>query len=368
MALTYLSGLINNKQNKMEDLGIIYPNVKKNLVRVVNKLPGVKNLKAVTKNQISIVKRQLRNKRINPLIRKKLLRKLNFLENQLSKLNGEIPAELGRSKKRGSKPKRTKGQLIKKLKATVKKAKERRKNDKHTPGQKAAHFLAKKALLVPRGAFLGLILLGKALEKTPIKINIAKRIAEKWSTKGKQLSELWYKLGGEPDILKAQVSKATNKQLAGNMGYVVAATTAGSVAAASPIIVKILQIVGKGADFAKKNPKLVAVGEKFLKSKIQEIAKKKGKSKELSEIAETAEELTENLSPETKESVEDAKETVSNETVEKVDDKATEEVKETKENIQAEENNEGVNGDNNTKIALIGAAVLVGGYLLMKKK
>ena len=32
--------------------------------------------------------------------------------------------------------------------------------------------------------FLVLILLGKALEKTPIKINIAKRIAEQWSNKG----------------------------------------------------------------------------------------------------------------------------------------------------------------------------------------
>ena len=257
MSLSYLSGLINNKQNQMEDLGILYP-VRKKITRAVNKLPGVKGSKALLKNQISIIKRRLKNKRINPFMRKNIENRLNFLENQLAKLNGDIPAELGRRIKRSSKPKRTKGQLIKKLKTTVKKAKERRKNDKHTPAQKAAHMLAKQALLVPRGAFLGLILLGKALEKTPIKINIAKRIAEQWSNKGKQLSELWYKLGGEPDILKKQVSKATNKQLAGNMGYVVAATTAGSVAAASPIIVKILQIVGKGADFAKKNPKLIA--------------------------------------------------------------------------------------------------------------
>jgi len=39
MALSYLSGIINNNKNQMEDLGIIYPNVKKQIrgkIKTVN--------------------------------------------------------------------------------------------------------------------------------------------------------------------------------------------------------------------------------------------------------------------------------------------------------------------------------------------
>jgi hypothetical protein len=369
MALSYLSGIINNnKNNQMEDIGIIYPRMKQPIGKRLNKFTAVKKTKLLAQKQIDTITKRLMKGNVTPAVKLKLQNRLLRLQ---SKLNGIEIAELGKSKRKksGGGAKRTKAQVLKKLKTTIKKAKERRKADKHSPKEKAAHKIAKVALAVPRGAFLGLILLGKALEKSPVKINLAKNLRDNWSSKGKALEKLWYKLGGEVDILKAQISKATNSKLAGNMGVVVAATTAGSVAAATPILVKILAIIGKGKAFAQKNPKLIAVGEKLMKGKLQKFAAKKGKSEELQEVAEVTQELTENLPQATKEQVQDEKDNVSEKIVAAVDDNATKEVEQTKENIQTESENEAVGSTNKTMmIAGIGAAVLIGGYLLTKKK
>jgi hypothetical protein len=132
-----------------------------------------------------------------------------------------------------------------KLKQAVQKAKKRLKEDKHSPKEKVAHQLAKQALLIPRGAFLAIMLLGKALEKTPIKINLGKRIAEMWSKKNKEIKEFWYKVGGEADILEKQIQKFKSSKISGNLGVVTAVAAGGSVAAASPLVVKFLKIVGK---------------------------------------------------------------------------------------------------------------------------
>lgn len=372
MALSYLSGIIN-KNNNMEDIGIIYPTSKKGRpnrkVRIKNlKNRNEYNLKRFEKLQATLKKAS------DPRIKKLLLKQIDTMKNKykLGELGKPKRKIFSKAKSIVKNPiktiKRTKAQLISKVKTTLKKAKERRKADKHSPKEKALHMIAKKALLIPRGAFLGLILLGKALEKSPIKFNLAQRLKDSWPSKGKQLSEVWYKLGGEEDILKAQISKATNSKLSGSMGVAVAATVAGSVAAATPIIVKILNVIGKGAEFAQKNPKLVAVGEKLLKNKLDQVAKKEGKTEELAEVREVVSELTESLPATTKEQVEEAKDEIPNSTIETVNEKTENEVEQTKENIQAESNNEGVNGSIDTKTVLIGAAVLVGGYLLMKKK
>ena len=369
MALSYLSGIINNnKNNQMEDIGIVYPRIKQPIARKLNKFTAVKKSKKLISMQIDKVRKILSSGKVNdPRIKKRLETRLLNLQ---SKLNGIEIAEIGKPKRKaGGNAKRTKAQVLKKLKTTIKKAKERKKADKHSPKEKAQHKIAKVALAVPRGAFLGLILLGKALEKTPIKLNLAKNLAANWSSKGKQLEKIWYKLGGEVDILKAQISKATNVKLAGSMGVVVAATAGGSVAAATPILVKILAIIGKGKAFAEKNPKLIAVGEKLMKGKLQQFAQKKGKGEELQEVAEVVSDLTDSVSSQTKERIEDEKDNVSEKIVAAVDDNATKEVEQTKKNIQTESENEAVGSTNKTMmIAGIGGAVLIGGYLLSKKK
>jgi len=315
--------------------------------------------------QLNKIRRILASGKVtDPRIKKTLENRLIRLQ---AKLNGIEIAEIGKPKRKNA-AKRSKPQLIKKLKATIKKQKARNKTDKHSPREKAAHKVAKLALAVPRGAFLGLILLGKALEKTPIKLNLAKNLKNNWGSKGPAISKLWYKLGGEVDILKAQISKATNSQLNGNMGFVVAATTAGTLAAASPIVVKLMAILGKGAEFAKKNPKLIAVGEKLIKGKLTQFAAKKGKGEELQEVNEVVSELTENLPQATKENIQEEKEEVSDKLVEAVDQKANEEVAQTKENIQTETENKAVAGSSNMPLILGVGAAIVGGFLLMKKK
>ena len=255
-----------------------------------------------------------------------------------------------------------KNKLKGKLKAKIKKAVDRRKNDKHKPAEKAAHMFAKQAMLIPRGAFLAVLLLGKALEKTPIKINLAKKIKDNWATKGKQFSELWYKVGGEPDILKAQIEKATSSKLNGEMGYVVAAATGGSVASASPIILKIMKVLGKAKEFADKNPKLIAAGQAIAKKGI-EAAAKKNPSK-YNQALKVADEITNVLPPETQAKINEIRKNLPDKLVKGVEVKAEQEIADTK----AALNQETPTSSKKGLLIAAGAAALVGGYLLMKKK
>ena len=254
-----------------------------------------------------------------------------------------------------------------KLKAKIKKAIDRRKNDKHTPSQKAAHMFAKQAMLVPRGAFLTILLLGKALEHTPIKINLAKRIKDQWSTKGKQIQEFWYKLGGEPDILKAQIEKATSSKLSGELGYVVAATTGASITAASPIVIKIMKLVGKGVDFAKKNPKLIAAGQQIAKKGIEKAASKGKTAENYNKISALANEITSVLPPETQAKINEIRKNLPDKLVKGVEVKAEKEISDTKAAI----NDEAPSFSSSNKNMMIGLGVValgVGGYMLTKKK
>lgn len=257
-----------------------------------------------------------------------------------------------------------------KLKAKVKKAIDRRKNDKHTPSQKAAHMFAKQAMLVPRGAFLTILLLGKALEHTPIKINLAKRIKDQWSTKGKQIQEFWYKLGGEPDILKAQIEKATSSKLSGELGYVVAATTGASITAASPIVIKIMKLVGKGVDFAKKNPKLIAAGQQIAKKGIEKAAAKGKTADKYNKISALATEITSVLPPETQAKINEIRKNLPDKLVKGVEVKAEKEISDTKAAINDETpaSTSETSSNKNMMIGLGVVALGVGGYMLSKKK
>lgn len=254
-----------------------------------------------------------------------------------------------------------KNKLKGKLKAKIKKAVDRRKNDKHKPAEKAAHMFAKQAMLIPRGAFLAVLLLGKALEKTPIKINLAKKIKEAWPTKGKQLQEIWYKVGGEPDILKAQIEKATSSKLSG-LGYVVTAATGASVASATPIIVKIMKVLGKAKAFADKNPKLIAAGQAIAKKGIDAAAKKN--PSKYNQALKVADEITNVLPPETQAKINEIRKNLPDKLVKGVEVKAEQEIADTK----AALNQETPTSSKKGLLIAAGAAALVGGYLLMKKK
>jgi hypothetical protein len=256
-----------------------------------------------------------------------------------------------------------KNRLKGKLKAKVKKAIDRRKNDKHSPKDKALHLFAKNALVVQRGAFLAIILLGKALEHTPIKINLAKKMKDKWNTKGKQFEELWYKLGGEPDILKTQIEKATRTKLNG-IGYVVTAATGASVATATPIIVKIMKVLGKAKEFADKNPKLIATGQALAKKGIEKTLAKGKNNENYGKALAVADSITSALPPETQAKINQIRKNLPDKLVKGVEVKAEKEIADTKDAIND------VTPTSSKKGLLIGlgAMALVGGYFLTKKK
>lgn len=277
------------------------------------------------------------------------------------------PQYIGRAKRK--KKEKTKGKLKSKLKEKIKKAKERRKNDTHSKKDKALHKFAKVAMAVPRGAFLSIILLGKALEKTPIKINLAKRLKDSWSTKGKQIKEAWYKLGGEPDILIAQINKATGSQLTG-LGIAVATATTASLATASPIVVKLLKILGKAKDFAEKNPKLVAAGQAVAKKGIDKAASKGNRAENYNKALAIADVVTSALPPETQSKINNIRKNLPDKLVKGVEAQSETEIQDTKDAQKEQETATDTSSGSSNKNLMIGlgAAALIGTYLIVKKK
>ena len=256
-----------------------------------------------------------------------------------------------------------------KLKQAVQKAKKRLKDDKHSPKEKVAHQLAKQALLIPRGAFLAIMLLGKALEKTPIKINIGKKVAEVWAKRNKEIKEFWYKVGGEADILEKQIQKFQSSKISGELGLVTAVAAGGSVAAASPIVVKFLKIVGKAKEFAEKNPKLLAQGQALVKKGIEGVAQKY--PEQLKSLNVVADEITKVLPSETQAKINKIRTAIPNNSTEKIEKLAVTSVN----NINEASGTTPLSNEtptptkSNTMLYVgIGGAVLVGAFLLMKKK
>lgn len=58
-----------------------------------------------------------------------------------------------------------------------------------------------------RNTFLGIVKLGKVLEKSPIKMHLAQKLADGWKKdNGAKLKAMWAKWGGDADSLKKQLS------------------------------------------------------------------------------------------------------------------------------------------------------------------
>jgi len=134
---------------------------------------------------------------------------------------------------------------------------------------KVKHDIAKVAMVLPRGAFLVLLRLGGALEQTPIKINLAKKMAEEWGSKGTRLKQVWYDLGGEPQELVNIVNIASKQPAVSGLSYLgvepvtTAAATGATVATATPIITAITAVLGTAGAFLSdpKNQQLIGIGK-----------------------------------------------------------------------------------------------------------
>jgi hypothetical protein len=369
-----------NMSNESEGMGLIYPGVPTpiNLIKrlrrrrqLLKHLPIKRRRRILHATSHNVQNKPIKHRTFNPhsnrqyYIHSGLPLRKNLIHPQLTQIG------------------RTKGKLKARLKARFKKIIDRRKNDKHSTKQKIAHMFAKQALFIPRGAFLGILLLGKALQKTPIKINLAKKIKQNWATKGNQIKEIWYKMGGEPDILIKQIEKANNAKLSGNMGVVATAGIGAAIASATPIILKMVKLFGKAKEFADKNPKLVAMGQAIVKKGIDKVAKKNGKvASTYSEAIKLADDITSVLPPETQAKINKVRKKLPNSLVINEGNKAVEQVKEVTKQVDNENPNletqsikdttttgESVTPKSKTMLYVgLGATALVGAYFLTKKK
>ena len=135
----------------------------------------------------------------------------------------------------------------------------------------AKHNIARVSLTIPRGAFLTLLRLGGALEQTPIKVNLAKRMAEQWASKGTQLKQTWYDLGGDPKELVNVINIASSKPAISGMSYLgfepvtTTAAAGGTIAVASPIIANFTKILGEVQAFVNdpNNKEIIGLGKKL---------------------------------------------------------------------------------------------------------
>ncbi len=120
--------------------------------------------------------------------------------------------------------------------------------------KKIVHVGTEIAAAPMRAAFLGIVLLGKALENTPIKMHLAQKLAVAWQKdNGARLSAEWTKFGGKPDALKAAIIKGSGTSLAGiepngdfnisGMGIVTLAAIGAAMVAAAPILAVVHKIL-----------------------------------------------------------------------------------------------------------------------------
>lgn len=113
---------------------------------------------------------------------------------------------------------------------------------------------AKKVGFTPvRAAFLTLIGAGALLAKhTPIKFNLAVKIAELWKKdNGKTVKDIWTKFGGKTESIKKALEKAANTQLNGIGEPLSAGAVIAAVAAASPILALIIKALYKNGILKK---------------------------------------------------------------------------------------------------------------------
>jgi len=160
----------------------------------------------------------------------------------------------------------------------------------------AKHNIAKVYFAPVRGAFLVLLRLGGALEKTPVKINLAKEMAKQWPSKGTQIKQRWYDFGGDVKELTNIINIASSLPGISGMSELgvepvtTGAVAGGTVAVASPILVSILALLGKSSEFLNdpKNKGIVDLGKGIANNLSNQMQQKNpGDTKAVTDIVNT---------------------------------------------------------------------------------
>lgn len=114
-------------------------------------------------------------------------------------------------------------------------------------------------MAIPRVAFLGLVALGPAMEKTTLKFNLSKKIAEAYQKNPSLIKNSWIALGGDPKTLVEAVRTASGVQISGpnefssndesnpvmvaGLGIVTAAAVVTAITTATPVLLVILKTI-----------------------------------------------------------------------------------------------------------------------------
>lgn len=136
-----------------------------------------------------------------------------------------------------------------------KKTKEERQDKRKEIINKAKNL----GMAVPRVAFLGLVALGPVMEKTSLKFNLAKKIAEAYQKNPSLIKNSWVSLGGDPKTLIEAVRTASGVQISGRndfssnddsnpvmvagLGVVVDSAVVTAIVTATPVLIAILKSI-----------------------------------------------------------------------------------------------------------------------------
>lgn len=121
------------------------------------------------------------------------------------------------------------------------KSKDEKKKKKEERKEKRKNILnvAAKAGFAPmRGAFLLLLEMGQFLEKSPLKIHLASKMAQTWLQNRSGVIDMWSKFGGNPDALRKAIIHGSGQQISG-MGAIAPtlAAAAAAITMAAPVII-----------------------------------------------------------------------------------------------------------------------------------
>lgn len=169
----------------------------------------------------------------------------DMIEGEYEEISGDEEIGIGAKKvKQNTQKAQQKAAKKEARKSPERKAAQKEKRQKVVKKLKGAGFTP------TRVAFLALIAAGGALAKhTPIKFNLAAKIAESWlKDNGKKITAIWEKFGGKRESLRTAIIKASKVQIQGpdqwdGIGVVATTGLAAAVATASPLLLLTVKLL-----------------------------------------------------------------------------------------------------------------------------
>jgi hypothetical protein len=144
-------------------------------------------------------------------------------------------------------------------KRKTKEQKQAKKADRKVKRKKIFNAAKKVGFAPVRAAFLALVALGGALQKTKLKINLAGKLAVLYQKDKEGLLKIWTTFGGKPEALTKAIARAAKTSLRGEdinisgdgsfqiegIGIVTATAAAATITTAAPIFIAVMNLLKK---------------------------------------------------------------------------------------------------------------------------